>query len=61
METLTHTHTKGEKPPVTLLTSGGDSISPLRIYTSSDSVYGTSQDLEVLAAPRFNWFYLLLS
>lgn len=38
----------------------GDNIRPLIVYISSKSIYGESQDLEVFAAPRFNWFYLLL-
>lgn len=52
---------KGRRPQVMFLfLDKGDNIRSLIVYISSKSIYGENQDLEVFAAPRFNWFYLLL-
>jgi hypothetical protein len=59
METLTHVHRRKEASSYVPYIR--EIVSDLfRVYPSSNSVYCGSQDLEVFAAPRFNWFYLLL-
>lgn len=60
METLTHIHRRKEAPSnVPYMREIVSDL--LMVYTSSNSVYCGSQDLEVFAAPRSNWFYLLLT
>lgn len=55
METLTHIHRRKEASSNVPYIR--EIVSDLFIvYTSSNSVYRGSQDLEVFAAPRFNWF-----
>lgn len=57
----THPHTQREGEASSNVPYIREIVSDLFIiYTSSNSVYRGSQDPEVFAAPRFNWFYPLL-